>query len=130
MVKKQKHLNRLVGSASRGTAVLSHFGRRPLWLSLKASLSGIALIVCTCSLPSGAQVDTGSILGYVSDASGGRIVGANVIVREENTGIANRVVTSKDGSYTISPLKLGIYTLTVEKDRFKTSVQEHIEVTI
>jgi hypothetical protein len=99
-------------------------------LSSKASLLAVVLIICICSLPLGAQVDTGAIVGHVSDASGGQTPGAKVTVKEENTGFTNMVMAGSDGSYTFSPLKIGIYTLTVEKENFKTSVQQHIEVTI
>ncbi len=77
-----------------------------------------------------AQVDTGGILGQVSDAAGARVPGAQVTVKEEATGITHTVTTDADGSYSLSPLKLGFYTLTVAKPGFKESVQQHIEVTI
>jgi hypothetical protein len=77
-----------------------------------------------------AQVDTGAIVGQITDPEGAQIPGAKVTVTEEATGIKTTVQAGNDGSYTISPLKLGVYTLAVEKEGFKTSVQQHIEVTI
>lgn len=77
-----------------------------------------------------AQVDTGAIVGQVSDSSGAHIPAAKVTVKEENTGIVTTVTADNDGNYSLSPLKLGFYTLAVNKTGFKTSVQQHIEVTI
>jgi hypothetical protein len=77
-----------------------------------------------------AQVDTGAIVGTVQDASGANIPGATVTVTEESTGRKESTQTGPDGSYILSPLKLGAYTLTAEKQGFKTTVQPHVQVTI
>ena len=78
-----------------------------------------------------AQVDTGAIVGDGrADSSGASIADATVIVTEEGTGRKRTVQTASDGSYIISPLKLGAYTLTAEKQGFKTTVQAHVQVTI
>jgi Carboxypeptidase regulatory-like domain/TonB dependent receptor len=77
-----------------------------------------------------AQVDTGAIVGTVFDASGANIPGATVTVTEESTGRKESTQTGPDGSYILSPLKLGAYTLTAEKQGFKTTVQAHVQVTI
>lgn len=88
------------------------------------------VFVAGVSQPLLAQVDTGSIVGAVADNSGGRIPGAKVTVTEESTGVTTSVTTDNDGSYILSPLKLGHYTLSVVKEGFKTTTQQHIEVTI
>ncbi|MBS1814537.1 MAG: carboxypeptidase regulatory-like domain-containing protein [Acidobacteria bacterium] len=88
------------------------------------------LILLGLSLPASAQVDTGSIVGQVTDAAGAVVPGAKVTVREENTGITQTVIAGKAGNYTISPLKLGTYTLTAAMEGFKTAARQHIEVTI
>lgn len=77
-----------------------------------------------------AQVDTGSIVGQVTDSTGAAIPNATVTVREEATGIKTTVHSGGDGNYTISPLKIGTYTLTVVQDGFTTSERQHIEVSI
>jgi hypothetical protein len=77
-----------------------------------------------------AQVDTGSIVGTVTDTSGAAVPGAAITVRDEGTGRTQVLESGQDGSYTISPLRIGLYTLTVAKSGFETSVQQHIEVTV
>ena len=81
----------------------------------------------TCSH---AQVDTGAIVGTVADSSGANIPDATVTVTEESTGRKRVAQSGPDGSYIISPLKLGTYTLTAEKQGFKTTVQGNVQVTI
>ena len=104
-----------------------HCNKSPV--SLKLVLLAI-LVVLARPQTALAQVDTGGIVGQVSDASGARIQGATITLREESTGITNTVTTGNDGTYILSPIKLGVYTLTTAKKGFKTSVQQHIEVTI
>jgi hypothetical protein len=77
-----------------------------------------------------AQVDTGSIVGTVTDTTGAFIPGAAITVKDEATGLRRVLQSGQDGTYTISPLKIGTYTMTVEKNGFETSVQQHIEVTV
>ena len=77
-----------------------------------------------------AQVDTGAIVGTVQDSSGANIPDATVTVTEEATGRKEATQTGPDGSFILSPLKLGAYTLTAEKQGFKTTTQSHIQVTI
>src|SRR6201996_6598530 len=77
-----------------------------------------------------AQVDTGAIVGTVQDSSGANVPDATVTVTEEATGRKEATQTGPDGSFILSPLKLGAYTLTAEKQGFKTTTQSHIQVTI
>jgi hypothetical protein len=77
-----------------------------------------------------AQVDTGSIVGTVTDTSGAAVSGATLTLKDEATGRKVAQQSGQDGSYTFSPLKIGNYTLTVEKAGFQTSIQQHIEVTV
>ena len=85
-----------------------------------------------------AQKDTGAITGTVKDASGGVVVGANVHVTDADRGTEIDVVTNEVGEYTVSPLKVGRYKVTVEKPGFKTAlagpvvveVQEHPSVNV
>src|ERR1700677_2966122 len=77
-----------------------------------------------------AQVDTGAIVGNVTDSGGAVIPGASVTIAEEGTGLTEAQTTGADGGFSFTPVKIGNYTLTVAKAGFKTSVQKHIEVTV
>jgi Carboxypeptidase regulatory-like domain/TonB-dependent Receptor Plug Domain len=92
-------------------------------------VSAVALfLTMTSSLH--AQVDTGSLAGTVTDTSGAAIANADLELREESTGITTRLHSGKEGNFNFSPLKLGVYTLTVTHEGFKQSVTDHLEVTI
>ena len=68
---------------------------------LRASLtmSTVLLLLFLCAPPLHAQVDTGTILGTVTDASGAAISGAKVTLTNEGTSAALSTTTAPDGSY-------------------------------
>src|SRR6201996_2151064 len=77
-----------------------------------------------------AQVDTGAIVGNVTDTGGAVVPDASVTITEEGTGLKQTQTSGSDGAFSFTPVKIGNYTLTVAKAGFKTSVQKHIEVTV
>src|ERR1700694_195673 len=66
-----------------------------------------------------AQVDTGTILGTVTDATGAVIPGAKVTIRNEGTSFTQTTTTSSSGTYVFTPLRIGLYTVEAEKEGFK-----------
>ncbi len=66
-----------------------------------------------------AQTDFGTIAGFVKDPSGAVIPKAQITIRNESTGIENKVVTNDAGYYTIPNLPTGLYTLSAEAAGFK-----------
>lgn len=77
-----------------------------------------------------AQKDTGSIVGTVKDSSGALIPDAKITVTETEKGTT--FVTSSDasGEYVASPLNVGHYKVTVEKQGFKIAVAGPIELDV
>src|SRR5579862_8603431 len=77
-----------------------------------------------------AQVDTGSIAGTVTDASGAVLSGAKVTMTNEATGASLSTVSGADGVYNFSPVRIGNYKLDVSASGFKTAVQSHVVVDV
>ena len=69
-----------------------------------------------------AQVSTSSITGLVTDSSGAVVPGANVQVKNEETGVVYDGVTTDAGNYSFASLSPGQYTVTVSKQGFHTFV--------
>ncbi len=69
-----------------------------------------------------AQKDTGSIVGVVRDSSGAVVPNAKVTVTEADQGTTFNTTTSPSGEYVASPLRIGRYNITVEKQGFKKAV--------
>src|SRR5436190_19044371 len=77
-----------------------------------------------------AQVDTGSITGVVTDASGAVVSGAKVTLVNQGTGASLTTTTGGDGVYKFSPVKIGTYKLEVASQGFQTTTQSGIVVNI
>jgi hypothetical protein len=99
---------------------------------LRASLAATAvLLVMFFSAQSlHAQVDTGTILGTIADASGAPINGAKVTLTNEGTGAALTFTTGADGIYKFTPLKIGSYKVTAIYLGFQTTTQTGIAVNV
>jgi hypothetical protein len=77
-----------------------------------------------------AQVDTGTVLGTVRDNTGAVISGAQVTVRNNDTGVAQTKPTGSSGSFIFTPLHIGTYTIEVENAGFKKERRTNVTVDI
>ena len=77
-----------------------------------------------------AQLTTGGIVGTVSDATGSRVPGVTVTATEVTTATATTVTSDAAGEYSITPLKIGQYTVTFEKAGFQRVMQTNVTLDI
>jgi len=77
-----------------------------------------------------AQKDAGAIVGIVRDQTGAVVGAAKVTVSDADRGTQVVISTNEAGEYIASPLRIGHYTVTVEKAGFKKAVAGPIEVNI
>ncbi len=75
-----------------------------------------------------AQTIYGSISGTVVDQSGGTIPGAEVIVRNLETGMARNTITDEAGFYRVSALPSGEYSVQATMSSFEIVLQQPISV--
>jgi hypothetical protein len=71
--------------------------------------AALVLTLLLTVAPLRAQVDTGAILGTVTDASGAAVRGANVTLTNEGTNAALSTTTGADGEYKFTPVRIGSY---------------------
>jgi len=77
-----------------------------------------------------AQIDTGSILGTISDSSGARINGATVTLVNEGTNATLATTSGEDGGYKFTPVRIGSYKLTVTMQGFQTATTHGVRVNV
>jgi hypothetical protein len=77
-----------------------------------------------------AQEARGSITGRVSDAQGAAVAGARVIVTNISMNTTTTVKSDDSGNYTVFYLLPGKYSVTVEAQGFKKTVNQDIEVRV
>jgi len=72
------------------------------------------------------QSPNGTISGLVLDPSGGAIVGAEILIQNDATGVQSSTKTNADGIYLLPDLPPGTYRLQVSKIGFKTLIKPDI----
>ncbi len=90
----------------------------------------VLLVILGVTTVGVAQKDAGAIVGSVRDSSGAVVTGAKVTVTEVDRGIQLTFTTNDAGEYVASPLRIGRYTVTVEKQGFKKEVAGPVQVNI
>jgi hypothetical protein len=95
---------------------------------LPALLTLLVLVSFTVALR--AQVDTGSIIGTITDPSGAVVTGAKITLTNEGTGASLTTVTGTDGVYKFSPVRVGSYKLEATAQGFQTTSQAGVKVDI
>ena len=105
--------------------VVSSWVKRLAWFA-----AAIALLLFAAPSPLKSQVDTGSILGTVTDASGAAVAGAKVTLTNEGTGAELSTTTGADGGYKFTPVRIGSYKLTATLQGFQTVQQTGVAVNV
>ncbi|HKE25453.1 MAG TPA: TonB-dependent receptor [Bryobacteraceae bacterium] len=77
-----------------------------------------------------AQALYGSVVGTVTDATGGVVPGATVKATDIGTGQVLQTVASNTGAYSLPTLPPGAYNVTVSHQGFENYIQRGVDVTI
>ena len=81
---------------------------------LYRSLCLLTVLALCLTVPALGQRDLGTILGTVTDPSGGVIPGANVTLTQDATNQVFELQTDAGGNYIRTALQPGTYSITVE----------------
>jgi carboxypeptidase family protein/TonB-dependent receptor-like protein len=84
--------------------------------------------VAASAAPAHAQLDTGSIVGTVADASGGVLPGVTVTATQVDTGVTTAAITTDRGHYVFPALKIGRYAISAELSGFRRAVHDTIDL--
>ena len=95
--------------------------------SLFAAL-GIALLLLHS--PAAMAQTSASITGSVTDSSGAAVSGADITVRNVNTGLERLAVTDHSGSYQVLSLPIGSYQILISKPGFAKEVRQGIHLAV
>ncbi|HWO36258.1 MAG TPA: carboxypeptidase regulatory-like domain-containing protein, partial [Candidatus Acidoferrum sp.] len=92
-----------------------------------SSFLAVCVVILSLSAAGLGQELAATLTGTVSDASGAVVAGATVVVHSEETGADLRsVTTSNTGSFNITNLPAGRYTVTVKNAGFQTFVARDV----
>jgi outer membrane receptor protein involved in Fe transport len=97
-------------------------------LTLRILLMVVATIGWSVAI--NAQTVTGTLQGTVTDTTGAVVPGADVVVRNMETGQERNLKTNAEGSYSAAFLPLGRYVVSASGKGFGKVAQENVEVTL
>jgi outer membrane receptor protein involved in Fe transport len=99
-------------------------------LRIAATLAVVTMLLLLAATTSFGQAITGTVVGTVTDSSGGVVGGASVTAKNTDTAITYNTTTGAAGFYTIGNLPPGRYEITVQAKGFKTSVSSDNTVNV
>src|SRR5260370_20880868 len=86
----------------------------------------LSVLILSCAM---AQRDLSTLVGTVTDSSGGIVVNAAVKIVDQATGLAYETLTNTSGEFVRPALKPSQYTVTVSPPGFKKAEQKDILLT-
>jgi hypothetical protein len=102
-------------------------------VTVRVRFPRIAFLVAwtvSLALPLAAQSTNGSINGRVVDPSNGVIVGADILIIDDETSVQSITKTNGEGMYVLPNLPPGPYRLQVSKVGFKTIIKPDITLNV
>jgi len=91
-------------------------------------VAGLVLMLALVSARTGHAQALGGMVGTVTDSSGAAITKANVSATNDATSVKSHAVTSSAGTYAITDLLPGVYTVKVEAPGFQGFVSGGVHV--
>lgn len=96
--------------------------------SLRILLGALLLLATASPVLAQGGGAAATMVGTVTDPSGGVIPGATVLVKNNATGTEFTAVTNEQGGFTVPAIDPGVYTVTVTLMGFKTAVVNDVQV--
>ena len=89
-----------------------------------------AFLLCVFSLLGvvSAQTSNGTITGVVTDPTGAVVASAPVEVKNTETGVISRAVSTDTGNFTVTQLPVGSYELNATVQGFKKYTRQNITI--
>ncbi len=97
---------------------------------MRSRLFAITLCLLLASLMAFGQAGTGTITGVVTDQTGAVVAGANISVKNTDTGVVFPAASSNTGNYTLTQLPPGTYELNVKVQGFKDYTHKNLQVQV
>lgn len=91
---------------------------------------GVVVLCAVLASPAGAQLANSSISGTVVGADEAGLPGVTVTVRNQESGLVRTTVTATNGSYAITGIRPGVYSVTFELEGYPAVGREDVELRV
>src|ERR1043165_1644990 len=90
----------------------------------------LMLVAALLATSSALGQSTATLQGTVTDAKGAVLPNATVVVRNRSTSTERTAQTDNDGNYQLAALPVGVYTVEVKVQNFKTQVADQVTLEV
>jgi hypothetical protein len=97
---------------------------------IKALYAFIVLCLLVCSLTASAQSGTSSLRGILTDPSGAAVVGADVTLKNDSTGLQRATTSGQRGEYQFLQVTPGSYSVEVHASGFASAIRQKIDLLV
>ena len=97
---------------------------------VSALLLTMTLMLCPTAVQAQSASATGRLEGNVTDSSGAAVPGADITVRNQNTGVSATQPSTAEGDFTFLYLEPGTYEVSIQKAGFGKLVLKDIAITV
>ncbi len=94
------------------------------------SCTALAALGLLCGASSAMAQTTATLTGSIEDTSGGVLPGAQLTLRQPDTGLVRTMVSDRDGRFVFAVLPAGTYDLRAELSGFRTVVRRGLALTV
>jgi len=98
--------------------------------AVRLSLAAFLILFASVGLMWGQAVDTGTVIGTITDQSGAVVQGATITITDRATGESRSATTNDQGRYILVSVPPGTYKASVTKTGFTTTQVDTQQVTV
>src|SRR5829696_5455074 len=97
---------------------------------LSKRIALLMLVAALLATPSALGQSTATVQGTVTDSKGAVLPNATVVVKNKNTSTERTTQTDSDGVYQVAALPVGVYSMEVRVQGFKTQVADQVTLEV
>lgn len=96
----------------------------------KLFCSSLLAIALSFSISAQSEAGSSSLEGTITDANGAIVPGANVSVKNTETGLERNVISNNEGRFFVAVLPVGNYTITIKSANFSEAKRENVRLNV